>query len=126
MSIQSAHIGKITYLPLDQIRRPIAPVLDTSKIDAMVSTLSGKPTSSTTCTLEEATELQGELPPIDVLAIREKCQTYYFAFGGCHRFQAYERTGGDVKCKVLPATKNQLKLYLGCSLDAFFPESAEV
>ena len=124
-SIQSGHVGKITYLPLSEIKRPIPPVLDESKIVAMASTLEGKPMASSTCTLEQAVDANGELPPIDVLAVRESGRTYYFAFGGCHRFQAYERAGGGkVKCKVLPATKNQLKLYLGGSLDAFFPESS--
>lgn len=121
MSIQSGSIGKVEYLPLDSIKRPIAPVLDYSKIDAMVSTLKGEPMASATCSLEEARNANGELPPIDVMAVRENGQTYYFAFGGCHRFQAYERAGGKVRCKVLPATKNQLKLYLGASLDSFFP-----
>jgi sulfiredoxin len=74
--------------------------------------------------LEQARDLNGELPPVDVLAVREKGETYYFAFGGCHRFQAYERFDGEklVKCKILPATKNQLKLYLGGSLGAFFKD----
>lgn len=124
MSIQSGHIGKISYIPLEQIKRPIQPVLDHSKIDSMVSTLNGTPAPSSTCSLQEAKDLNGELPPIDVLAIREEGETYYFAFGGCHRFQAYERFNGEklVKCKVLPATKTQLKLYLGGSLGAFFKD----
>lgn len=124
MSIQSGHIGKISYLPLDEIKRPIPPVLDYSKIDSMVSQLNGVPMASQTCSLEQARDLNGELPPVDVLAIRDNGKTYYFAFGGCHRFQAYERFNGEklVKCKILPATKNQLKLYLGGSLSAFFQD----
>lgn len=126
MSIQSGSIGKISYLPLNQIKRPIPPVLDYDKIDSMVSQLDGTPMASKTCTLEEAVELNGELPPIDVMAIRENGQTYYFAFGGCHRFQAYERKGQEtlVKCKILPATKRQLKLYLGGSVDHIFHDES--
>ncbi|CDR41581.1 CYFA0S07e03774g1_1 [Cyberlindnera fabianii] len=124
MSIQSGHIGQISYLPLDDIKRPIPPVLDYSKIDAMVSQLGGKPMASSTCTIEQARDLNGELPPIDVMAIRDNGKTHYFAFGGCHRFQAYEKFGGEklVKCKILPATKRQLKLYLGGSVGAFFED----
>lgn len=124
MSVQSGSIGQISYLPLSQIKRPIPPVLDYDKIDSMVSQLNGIPMASKTCTLEEAKDLNGELPPIDVMAIRENGETYYFAFGGCHRFQAYERKGPDtkVKCKILPATKRQLKLYLGGSVDTIFKE----
>lgn len=124
MSIQSGSIGKLSYLLLNQIKRPIPPVLDYDKIDAMSSQLDGIPMASKTCTLDEAVELNGELPPIDVLAIRENDQVYYFAFGGCHRFQAYERKGPEtlVKCKILPATKRQLKLYLGGSVDHIFKD----
>lgn len=88
----------------------------------MVSTLNGIPAASATCSLEQATDLNGELPPIDVLKVRENGKTYYFAFGGCHRFQAYEKLGGEklVKCKVLPATKQQIKLYTGASVDTLF------
>lgn len=123
MSIQSGNINKIEYLPLSQIHRPIPPVLDYDKIDTMVSQLNGIPMASSTCSLEQARDLNGELPPIDVLAVREKGKAYYFAFGGCHRFKAYESfKDGEklVKCKILPATKKQLSLYLGGSLDSFF------
>lgn len=129
-SMQTGIIGKISYLPLDQIIRPIPPVLDYDKIDAMVSTLNGVPMASKTCAIGDITS--GELPPVDVLVVRDNGITKYFAFGGCHRFQAYDRVNkkGDglkedgektlVKCKILPATKNQLKLYLGASVDKFF------
>ncbi|GMM33443.1 sulfiredoxin [Saccharomycopsis crataegensis] len=122
MSLQTSLLNKIEYLPLEQIRRPIPPVLDHSKIDAMVSTLTGTPAASATCTLAEASELKGELPPVDVMKVRENGKTYYFAFGGCHRFQAYDRLGGKklVKCKIIPATKKQIKLYTGASVDAMF------
>ncbi|CCH44762.1 Sulfiredoxin [Wickerhamomyces ciferrii] len=125
MSIQSGNIGKISYLPLNQIKRPIPPVLDYDKIDSMESQLKGIPMASKTCSLEEARDLNGELPPIDVMAIKENDEIYYFAFGGCHRFQAYERIGPDakVKCKILPATKRQLKLYLGGSVDHIFEKA---
>lgn len=126
MSVQTGNLNRITEIPLSQIRRPIAPVLDHSKIDAMVSTLDGQPMASATCTLEQAQELKGQLPPVDVLCVREKGQTYYFAFGGCHRFQAYERRAAKeqrdvpVRSKVIPATRHQLKLYVGASVDEMF------
>ncbi|AQZ16448.1 SRX1 (YKL086W) [Zygosaccharomyces parabailii] len=126
MSVQTGNLNRITEIPLSQIRRPIAPVLDHSKIDAMVSTLDGQPMASATCTLEQAQELKGQLPPVDVLCVRERGQTYYFAFGGCHRFQAYERRAAreqrdvPVRSKVIPATRHQLKLYVGASVDEMF------
>ncbi|GMG20076.1 unnamed protein product [Ambrosiozyma monospora] len=119
MSLQSGMIGKIDYLPLEQILRPIPPVLDHTKIDTMVSTLNGVPMASSTCKIEDITP--GELPPVDILVASHQGKKLYFAFGGCHRFQAYEKTPGKlVKCKLLPCTKQQLKLYLGASVDRFF------
>ncbi|KAH3900130.1 related to Sulfiredoxin [Saccharomycodes ludwigii] len=122
MSIQSRNIHNIQYIPLSDIKRPIPPVLDYDKIDAMVSTLKGTPKESKTCSLEEAQNLNGELPPIDVLCLRENNKNNYFAFGGCHRFQAYDKLQKEedgkqvkVRCKVLPITRSQLGLYLGSS-----------
>ena len=89
MSLQSNSV-KPTEIPLSEIRRPLAPVLDPQKIDAMVATMKGIPTASKTCSLEqaEAAASAGELPPVDVLGVRVKGQTLYYAFGGCHRLQA--------------------------------------
>ncbi|SCV02330.1 LANO_0F16798g1_1 [Lachancea nothofagi CBS 11611] len=126
MSIQTGGLNRISGIPLSQIRRPIAPVLDHQKIDAMVSTMKGTPEASKTCTKEEAAVMNSQLPPIDVLCVRDQGKTYYFGFGGCHRFQAYERirdqTGEDVevRCKIIPATRSQLKLYVGSSIDDMF------
>lgn len=123
MSLQSSRL-KEEYVPLNQIRRPIPPVLDVQKIDAMVSTLNGSPMASATCTLENIKS--GELPPIDVFLVRQQGKSYYFAFGGCHRFQAYDRLSENgekevmVKCRILPATKQTLKVYLGSSVDEMF------
>lgn len=125
MSFQTANL-KIEEVPLNEIKRPIPPVLDYEKIDAMVSTLQGAPKASATCGLEEIT--LGELPPIDVFKIRESGQNFYFAFGGCHRFQAYDKLSEDgskqimVKARILPATRSTLNLYLGASVDQLFKE----
>lgn len=119
MSLQTRNFGKIDYVPLKEIIRPIMPVLDGKKIDTMVMTLNGHPTESTTCKIEDI--VAGELPPIDVLCVSSNGKKKYFAFGGCHRFQAYDKAGIEmVKCKVLPSTKSQLKIYLGSSVDSFF------
>lgn len=122
MSLQSSRL-KEDNVPLSQIRRPIPPVLDYQKIDAMVSTLGGTPMESATCKIENITA--GELPPIDVFLVREQGKSYYFAFGGCHRFQAYDRLSTKdndplVKVRLLPATRNTLKVYLGSSVDEMF------
>lgn len=121
MSMQTRNFEKIDYIPLKDIVRPIMPVLDQTKIDTMVETLNGNPTASNTCQLEDIES--GELPPIDVLVVSEKGVRTYFAFGGCHRFQAYQKAGVPmVKCKLLPCTKGQLKIYLGSSVESYFSE----
>lgn len=80
--------------------------------------------ASSTCPIEEI--YPGKLPRIDVFLVRDKGKNYYFAFGGCHRFQAYDRvkamTDSEpmVRCRVFPATKKTLKVYLGSSVDSFF------
>ncbi|OBA19865.1 sulfiredoxin [Metschnikowia bicuspidata var. bicuspidata NRRL YB-4993] len=122
MSLQSSSL-KEELVPLSQIRRPIPPVLDYQKIDAMVSTLNGTPMESATCKIEDMTA--GELPPTDVFLVREQGKSFYFAFGGCHRFQAYERLRSEdvdplVKARILPATRKTLKVYLGSSVDEMF------
>lgn len=99
-------------------------MLDHQKIDAMYSTLNGSPKASATCSIEKITP--GELPPVDVFLVKENGKSYYFAFGGCHRLQAYdkiEETNSEdtmVRCKILPATRKTLKLYLGASVDEMF------
>ena len=62
------------YVPLSEIKRPIPPVLDYQKIDAMLSTLKGVPMESATCKVEDISA--GELPPIDVFKIRENGKTF--------------------------------------------------
>jgi len=61
----------------------------------------------------------GELPPVDVLYYRSPSgKDFFFAFGGCHRLQAYEKAQVEgVSCKVLRVTKPMLKVYLGGSVD---------
>ncbi|CAN3365086.1 sulfiredoxin [Diutina catenulata] len=119
MSFYTSNL-RIEEVPLDEIRRPIPPVLDHDKINAMASTLKGTPMASATCGLEDITA--GELPPVDVFKVRHKGESYYFAFGGCHRLQAYDRVGPNtlVRCKILPATPKSLRLYLGSSVDSIF------
>ncbi|KAI5951470.1 hypothetical protein KGF54_004544 [Candida jiufengensis] len=126
MSIQTQGL-KDEYIPLNQIRRPIPPVLDHQKIDSMVSTLKGTPMASKTATLEEITA--GELPPVDVFKVREQGHNYYFIMNSCHRLQAYDRIAKEenkpdllIKCKVLPSTRKTLKLYLGGSVDEMFKD----
>lgn len=110
MSMQTT-LAKTEYLPLNEISRPIPPVLDEEKIAKMIETLKAREQSS-----DESAE--SALPPPDVLVIRKNGKTHYFAFGGCHRFQAYDRLKTEqVLCRLIPCTVDQLKLYLGSSAE---------
>ncbi|XBW36751.1 hypothetical protein QEN19_002328 [Hanseniaspora menglaensis] len=132
MSFQSGNNKNIQYIPINEIKRPIQPDLDLQKVESMVSTLKGIPMASKTCTLDQATSLKGELPPLDVFLIVKREQdengdlvkkNFYFSFASCHRLTAYtklqEETPDKVvkaKCKVYPTTEQQMKLYLGASM----------
>ncbi|KAK9464438.1 ParB/Sulfiredoxin [Lipomyces arxii] len=112
-SVQTGNLSRISFLQLELIRRPIPPVLDEEKITRMIETL------STT----NAEDMDDGLPPIDVLCVRKDGKDWYFGFGGCHRFQAYQRTGKKtVKCKIVPVTEKMLKMYVGNSVDQMFKE----
>lgn len=132
MSFQSGNNKNIQYIPISEIKRPIQPDLDLQKVESMISTLKGVPMASKTCSLEQATELNGELPPLDVFLIVKREQdengdmvkkNYYFSFASCHRLTAYATLQAEdpakvvmAKCKVYPTTEQQLKLYLGASV----------
>ena len=112
-SIQS-RTAKQQKLPLSQILRPIPPVLDQRKIDSMVSTLSGE-TPSYIPTPAPESIVSGQLPPVDILHYKSPVtgKDYYFAFGGCHRLQAYDKAKvAEIDCKVMKVTKNMLKVGL--------------
>ncbi|EOD52523.1 sulfiredoxin-1 [Neofusicoccum parvum] len=122
-SIQSRHLP-ITQLPLAQILRPIPPVIDAPKVDSMVQTLRGEACDFVPSPAPERIE-PGKLPPVDVLHYHSKAQDrdYYFAFGGCHRMQAYEKAGVDVvDVRRFTVLKPMLKMYLGASVDRIVGE----
>ena len=60
-----------------------------------------------------------DLPPIDVLWIKGTKvpgANYYFAFGGCHRWEAHKRTNQEtIAAKLVRANPQDLKVYLGSS-----------
>lgn len=108
-------LAKTEYLPLKEISRPIPPVLDEDKIAKMVETLKS---SQKTSSDGQENDQEPALPPPDVLVIRKNGKTHYFAFGGCHRFQAYDRLKTEkILCRLIPCTVDQLKLYLGSSAE---------
>ncbi|CAF1564063.1 unnamed protein product, partial [Rotaria sordida] len=59
------------------------------------------------------------IPPIDVLWYEapNSGNNYFFAVGGCHRWEAHKRLNSDtIRAKLVRTTLNDLKIYFGSSL----------
>ncbi|KAH8420613.1 hypothetical protein KR009_012148, partial [Drosophila setifemur] len=103
-SVHSASIAEIHNVPMKVIKRPIPSVLDEAKVQSLMDTIK-----------RETSE--DEVPPIDILWITgSEGGDYYFSFGGCHRFEAYQRLQRDtIKAKLVRSTLGDLYHYMGSS-----------
>eukprot|EP01031_Cornospumella_fuschlensis_P031740 gene31740-38363_t len=94
--------GQVHNVPIKVIRRPLVPSVNEEKVSSLQQTIETDPSS---------------IPPVTVMWIKGKeGGNHYFAFGGCHRYEAYKRSGKETIPAILQvSTLENLKQIMGAS-----------
>eukprot|EP01027_Heterolobosea_sp_BB2_P012362 GEZU01017922.1.p1 GENE.GEZU01017922.1~~GEZU01017922.1.p1 ORF type:complete len:127 (+),score=38.27 GEZU01017922.1:57-437(+) len=105
-SIHSNNITDVYDVPMSVIKRPIPSILDEEKVQSLMQSIQN----------------EEDVTPIDIMWIKgEEGGNYYYAFGGCHRWEAHKRLGRTtIKGKLIETTPQTLQTYLGASAPKHF------
>jgi sulfiredoxin len=109
MSIHTRSVAEIHEMPFAAIARGLPLEIDNAKVESIMGTLSDPATRHL-------------VPPIDVMWVqgRDPANNYYFAFGGCHRYEAHRRLGKPtVRAKIVKVTPADVRTYLGSATPDF-------
>lgn len=109
MSIHTRSVKEIHEMPFSAITRGLPLELDQDKVESLMATIQNPATRHL-------------VPPIDVMWVqgRDPTNNYYFAFGGCHRYEAHRRLGmSTIRAKIVRVTPSEVRTYLGSSTPDF-------
>eukprot|EP00003_Mantamonas_plastica_P012286 TRINITY_DN2221_c0_g1_i1.p2 TRINITY_DN2221_c0_g1~~TRINITY_DN2221_c0_g1_i1.p2 ORF type:complete len:123 (-),score=37.34 TRINITY_DN2221_c0_g1_i1:387-755(-) len=98
-SVFSNNQSEIHDMPFSALVKPTAQELEEDKVESLMESLeNGK-----------------DVTPIDVMWVQgSEGGNYYFAMGGCHRYEAHKRLKKEtVRVKLIKSKPKDLDLYLG-------------
>ncbi|WWD08439.1 hypothetical protein V865_006551 [Kwoniella europaea PYCC6329] len=96
----------IHNVPMRVIRRPLPSELDEEKVQTFMDEMKAGDTFT----------------PIEIIKVKSPLktnptgppETFYFAMGGCHRYEATKRLGLEtIRAKIIEVPASQMRIYLG-------------
>lgn len=94
--------GEVHNVPLAVIRRPLVPAVNEEKVASLCETIENEP---------------DKVPPVTVMWIKgSEGGNYYYAFGGCHRYEAHKRLQKEtIPAIIQVSTLENLRTIMGAS-----------
>ncbi len=101
-------LGEVHDVPICDIMRPLQSVVDHAKVESLCRTIELTP---------------DEVPPVTLLWLEgESGSSYFFGFGGCHRFEAFRKLGKETIPAILQKSNlTTLQTMMGASAPTHLP-----